>query len=54
MPLAAYTLSVSVIYALLFVLAPAVASALLVLFVAMILLPGIVSDVRRIRRGRRR
>ena len=49
MGLALYTLAVSVIYALLAVTFPRAAEALLVLFIALLLVPGVIADLRRVR-----
>jgi hypothetical protein len=51
--LAVYTLAVSMIYALLAVLVPALAVSLLLLFVVLIVVPTAVVDVVRLWRRRR-
>lgn len=53
MGLALYTLAVSVIYAVLAVAYKPAANALLVLFIALLLVPGAIHDIRRVRRRRR-
>lgn len=53
MRLAIYLAAVSVVYALLAVTAPAIADALLVGFVALLVVPTAIHDIGRLRRSRR-
>lgn len=51
--LAAYTLAVSVIYAAVYLVSPETADASLVFFVALLLVPACVADIKRARRRQR-